>query len=137
MSGARLDAVGLIVSDLERSVRFYRAIGLPFPDGAEGSEHGHAEVDVGGGFRLMLDAEASIASFDATWKPAEGGDPRAALALRCPTVGDVDRLYSVALANGGRGHMAPWDAFWGQRYARLQDPDGNGVDFYADIPAEV
>jgi hypothetical protein len=63
-------------SDLERSVRFYRAIALPFPDGAEGSEHGHAEVDVGGGFRLTLDAETSIASFDASWKPAEGGDQR-------------------------------------------------------------
>src|SRR5436309_1497001 len=31
----KLDAVGLIVSDLGRSVRFYRLLGAPFPEGAE------------------------------------------------------------------------------------------------------
>ena len=27
--------------------------------------------------------------------------------------------------------MKPWDAFWGQRYAVLHDPDGHQVDLYA------
>ena len=31
---------------------------------------------------------------------------------------------------GFDGHKAPWGAFWGQRYASLPDPDGNGVDLY-------
>ncbi len=26
-----------------------------------------------------------------------------------------------------------WDAFWGQRYAILHDPDGNGVDLFAPL----
>ena len=28
----------------------------------------------------------------------------------------------------------PWDAFWGQRYAQVWDPDGNGVDLFARLP---
>ena len=31
------------------------------------------------------------------------------------------------------GHKAPWDAFWGQRYAMIRDPDGNEVDLFAPL----
>jgi uncharacterized glyoxalase superfamily protein PhnB len=27
----------------------------------------------------------------------------------------------------------PWDAFWGQRYALLRDPDGVEVNLYAPL----
>ena len=132
MAQGRLDAVGLIVSDLARSVRFYRELGAPFaPDAAE-SEHGHAEAQLEGGFRLLLDTEAEIHRFDPDWQPPTG-DPRAAVAFRCDSPAEVDELYSRAVQAGGRGHGAPWDAFWGQRYAQLRDPDGNGVDLYADL----
>lgn len=129
---AQLDAIGLVVSDLARSVAFYRGLGVPFPEAAEQSEHGHAEAVLGGGFRLLLDSETEIRSFDPDWNPA-GGDPRASIALRCGGPAEVDRLYQVALEAGAREHKAPWDAFWGQRYAQLRDPDGNGVDLYADL----
>ena len=59
-----VDAIGIVVSDLRRAVSFYRALGLAFPEGAEESEHGHAEVALTGGMRLMLDTEAGIRSFD-------------------------------------------------------------------------
>jgi hypothetical protein len=29
--------------------------------------------------------------------------------------------------------LKPWDAFWGQRYAVVHDPDGNGVDLLAPL----
>ena len=37
------------------------------------------------------------------------------------------------MAAGHRGHLEPFDAFWGQRYATVLDPDGNGVDLYAPL----
>ena len=37
------------------------------------------------------------------------------------------------VAAGGRGHKEPWDAFWGQRYAEVLDPDGNVVDLFAPL----
>lgn len=33
--------------------------------------------------------------------------------------------------SGTRGHKEPWDAFWGQRYAQVHDPDDNVVDLFA------
>ena len=35
---------------------------------------------------------------------------------------------------GHVGHLDPWDAVWGQRYATLHDPDGNSVDLFAALP---
>ncbi|MEC4019520.1 VOC family protein, partial [Streptomyces sp. H27-D2] len=40
------------------------------------------------------------------------------------------------VAAGYTGHKQPWDAFWGQRYASVQDPDGNTVDLFAALPAD-
>ena len=41
--------------------------------------------------------------------------------------------YADLIETGGRGHKEPWDAFWGQRYAQLRDPDGNAVDLFAPL----
>jgi uncharacterized glyoxalase superfamily protein PhnB len=55
------------------------------------------------------------------------------LAFLCDSPADVDRLYAELVAAGATGHREPWDAFWGQRYATLRDPDGNGVDLFAPL----
>ena len=132
MAGGRLDAVGVVVGDLKRSVLFYRGLGVPFPEGAEESEHGHAEAPLDGGMRLMLDTEAGIKSFDPSWRRA-AGSPAVSLAIRCDSAAAVDQLYAQAMKSGGHPHKEPWDAFWGQRYAQLRDPDGNAVDLYAEL----
>jgi uncharacterized glyoxalase superfamily protein PhnB len=134
--GSRLDAVGIVVGDLKHGVEFYRLLGVPFEDGAESSEHGHAEAALGGGMRLLMDTEEGMRSFDPSWRRSTGSPP-AALAFRCDSPAEVDDLYSVALAAGGKTHKAPWDADWGMRYAQLRDRDGNGVDLYADLPASA
>ena len=132
MAQGRLDAVGIIVSDLRRAVRFYRLLGAPFPEGAEESEHGHAEAQLEGGVRLLMDTEEGIRSFDPGWSRATGS-PSVSVAFHCAGPAAVDELYAVALGAGGMGHKEPWDAFWGQRYAQLRDPDGNAIDLYADL----
>jgi catechol 2,3-dioxygenase-like lactoylglutathione lyase family enzyme len=129
---ATLDAVGIVVSDLARAVRFYRVLGLSFPEDAEHAEHGHAEAELESGFRLLLDTEESIRSFDPAWERAPGS-PAAALAFRCSSPKDVDALFASAIDAGGVVYKEPWDAFWGMRYAQLRDPDGNGVDLYAPL----
>ena len=37
----------------------------------------------------------------------------------------VDATYADLVGAGHEGHLEPWDAFWGQRYAVVHDPDGN------------
>ena len=132
MPDARLDAFGVVVGDLARAVRFYRMLGVRFPEGAEESEHGHAEAELAGGVRFMLDSEASVTSFDPAWKRGDG-QAGASLAFRCESPGAVDEVYARAIEAGARGVKEPWDAFWGQRYAQLRDPDGNPVDIYAEL----
>jgi len=92
----QLDAFGIVVSDMARSLAFYRELGLEFPEGSE--NEGHVEAQLSGGMRYMLDTED--------------------------------------IAAGGKMHMEPMDAFWGQRYAQVQDPDGTVIDLYAALPEQ-
>jgi uncharacterized glyoxalase superfamily protein PhnB len=124
------NALGIAVSDLSAAIRFYELLGLEFPD-ATGSE-GHVEALLGRGFRLMLDTEAVMESFDPSWAaPSERG--RIGLAFACDDSADVDVTYERLIGAGHRSHLAPFDAFWGQRYAAVLDPDGNVVDLFASL----
>ena len=125
----RFEAIGIIVSDMSRAIRFYRQLGLEFPEAAE--SEGHAEASVAG-VRIMLDTEETIRSFDSDWQPPGGGH-RSAIAFRCDSPAEVDAVYADLLEHGGTGHKYPWDAFWGMRYAEVKDPDGNVVDLFADL----
>ena len=128
----RLDVIGLVVEDLSASLAFYRRVGLAIPEGAESSEHGHVEFELPGGLRLAWDTVEVIRSFDPDWQQPSGTG-RIALAFRCDTPADVDATYRDLVSTGYEGHKEPWDAFWGQRYAQVLDPDGNGVDLFAPL----
>lgn len=123
--------IGVICSDLGRSVAFYRALGADVPDA---DQTGHVAVELAGGLHLMLDTEDVMRSFSArdTWS---GGAGRLTLAVECPDPGAVDRLHDALVPLGAGSLNAPFDAFWGQRYATVLDPDGTRVDLYADAAA--
>jgi uncharacterized glyoxalase superfamily protein PhnB len=127
----QLDAFGIPVSDMARSIAFYRRLGLDFPEGAE--NEGHAEAALGGGLRYMLDTEEVMRAFDPEWKRPTDGHLVGG-AFRCESPEEVDRVYRELLAAGATPHKEPWDAFWGQRYAQLKDPDGTVIDLYAPLP---
>jgi uncharacterized glyoxalase superfamily protein PhnB len=94
--------------------------------------HGHVEAPLPGGLRFTLDTEESIRSIDPKWSPPSGGH-RVAVAFRCESPEEVDLLYRDLVAAGAEGHKEPWDAFWGQRYAQVRDPDGTIVDLFAPV----
>jgi len=125
-------AIGIVVSDMDRSLAFYEALGLPIPEGAR--EAPHVELPLPGGLRLLLDTEDTVRSFDPDWRRPTGS-ARASLAVECADPDEVDATYRALTAAGFAGHLAPWDAFWGQRYAVLHDPDDNGIDLFAPLPA--
>jgi catechol 2,3-dioxygenase-like lactoylglutathione lyase family enzyme len=126
---ARLDAVGIICADLAKSRRFYGLLGLEFPD----KDDDHIEATAPGGLRVMLDKLELIRSLDPEWVPPVGH--RMSLAFRCDSPDDVNRTFARVVQSGFRSKdTAPYDAFWGQRYASVFDPDGNVVDLFADLP---
>jgi catechol 2,3-dioxygenase-like lactoylglutathione lyase family enzyme len=128
----RLDVIGVIVADLDKSIAFYRRLGLSFPEPADPEGHGHVEVPLDGGIRFTLDTVATIREFDPGWTPPSGGH-RMAVAFLCDSSRDVNRLFRELVESGARPHKEPWDAFWGQRYAQVHDPDGNVVDLFAPL----
>ncbi|WP_258539942.1 VOC family protein [Streptomyces ipomoeae] len=129
----RLDAIGLVASDMAASVTFYRRLGFAFLEGAENLPH--AEAELPGGLRLLLDTEETVRSFHPQYVRGKGGG--AGLALLCDGPAEVDAVYEELVAAGYQGELKPWDAVWGQRYAVVLDPDGNGVDLFAPLPSAV
>ncbi|MFD3326474.1 VOC family protein [Streptomyces sp. NPDC058701] len=124
----RLDMIGMVVSDMAASLAFYRRLGVDVPAGAE--EQPHVEAVLPGGLRIGWDTEDVVRSFDPSWvRPA--GDGRRDLAFLCDSPAEVDALYAELTAAGYPGHLKPWDAVWGQRYAVVLDPDGCGVSLFA------
>jgi catechol 2,3-dioxygenase-like lactoylglutathione lyase family enzyme len=124
---------GMVVADMATSLAFYRHLGLGIPP--EADRDPHVEAPVGDGLLLVWDTVEVIRSFDPDWAPPAGGGPGVGLAFRCDSPAEVDRLYSELTGAGYRGHRQPWDAFWGQRYATVLDPDGNAVDLLATLPS--
>ncbi|MFF4779266.1 VOC family protein [Microtetraspora fusca] len=124
--------IGLVVADMGASLAFYRRLGLDIP--AEADSAPHVETTLPGGLRLAWDTVDTIRSFDPGWTAPAGGS-RVSLAFACADPKEVDRVYEDLVAAGYEGHKEPWDAFWGQRYALVRDPDGNGVDLFAPLPS--
>jgi catechol 2,3-dioxygenase-like lactoylglutathione lyase family enzyme len=122
----QLNAIGIVVSDMARSIRFYRLLGLDVP---ETPGEGHVDTFLPNGVRFMLDTEETLLSFRPDWTRATGN--QIGLALECESPAEVDEIYARMTGEGFHGEKEPWDAFWGQRYAQLQDPDGVSVDLYA------
>jgi catechol 2,3-dioxygenase-like lactoylglutathione lyase family enzyme len=126
---ARLDLIGIVSADLAASLDFYRLLGVDIPLGVQ--DEPHVEVELSSGLRLAWDTEATMRSFQPGWAGGRGG--RVALAFLLPGPAEVDDAYRVLTAANGRGEVAPFDAFWGQRYAVLADPDGNPVELFAPL----
>lgn len=123
--------VELVVTDMAATLAFYRRMGVDIPPEAGTEEH--VDVEIGGGIRLAFDSEAVIRSFDASWSPPTGGH-RVALAFDCGDAAQVDAAWDELVSAGYEGHLAPWNAAWGMRYAVVRDPDGVPVDLFARLP---
>ena len=126
---ANLDLVAIVVRDMAASLEFYRLLGVDVPSNLENEPH--VEVVLPGGLRLAWDSLEMIRGIYPDWIDAVG--QRMTLAFRCENPAAVDALYERVLRSGYQGHTAPWDAFWGQRYAVVVDPDGNLVDLFAAL----
>jgi uncharacterized glyoxalase superfamily protein PhnB len=126
---AQPDLAGMVVKDMAAALKFYRLLGLEIPDGRESEDH--VEYMTAGGFRIAWDTQTLVQSFNPGWVEPVG--QAVSLAFKCANAAEVDALCAQITQNGYTVEKAPWDAFWGQRYAIVVDPDGNHVDLFAGL----
>jgi|SRR5579884_54495 len=120
--------IHMAVTDMAATMAFYRRIGLDVPEGAE--QESHVEIDMGGGAHLAFSTPAIIAMYDPGWRGPSAGTATV-LQFSLPSREAVDDLYRTLVGAGYTGHLVPIDAFWGNRYCEVDDPDGHTVGFHS------
>jgi len=136
LSPIALPQINIVVRDMQRSVAFYRLLGVVIeesrgPAWAEWARH-HVNGVASNGVRVELDSVA----FAKQWNPGLDETKMGSSMIPMFHVSsreDVDRIHALLTAAGHRSHQAPEDAFWGARYAILEDPDGNSVGIMSPI----
>jgi catechol 2,3-dioxygenase-like lactoylglutathione lyase family enzyme len=108
-----INAVTLAVHDMNRSVRFYTALGF---SARCGGEHAAFTSLHAGSCYLNLIAQPA----DCRWS----GWGRVIF-----HVSDVDAFHRRALQHGLAPTTAPADAPWGERFFHISDPDGHELSF--------
>jgi uncharacterized glyoxalase superfamily protein PhnB len=125
----QVDMIGINVHDMAVSLRFYRMLGLQLPENVENEPY--VEVITPNGYRISWNHVDMMKSIHPDW--VEPAGHRMALAFKCDSPTEVDAVYQRLVEAGFTGNKPPWDAFWGQRYAIVVDPDGNLVDLFAPL----
>jgi catechol 2,3-dioxygenase-like lactoylglutathione lyase family enzyme len=124
---AELEALGITTADMAESLRFYSLLGVALPSAGEE----HVEAEAPSRVRLMWDTEDLIRQIEPDLpSPVRR---RVVLAFRCASPAEVDETFARVVGAGFESKRAPWDAFWGQRFAYLLDPDGNTVALFAPL----
>jgi uncharacterized glyoxalase superfamily protein PhnB len=125
----KIDAVGVSSANMAKTVEFYKLIGFQFPEFKPEEDHLEPLSSVGSA-RLMIDSKSMI-------KDILGEDPKpgnhSSFAIKYDSPAEVNKAAEQVEKAGFIVVSKPWDAFWGQRYAIVQDPDGYKVDLFAAL----
>ncbi len=133
MAGARFSQINLITHDLAASVTFYRRLGLEIPAGRVweiGGHAQHAKADPRGDVGLEFDSRRLAHAYNRGFAAERG---RVVIGVELESREAVDALWTSLLEEGAQGLQPPYDAFWGARYAIVEDPDGNPVGLMSPV----
>src|SRR5690348_13677153 len=123
------DMIGMVVKNMGEALRFYRTLGLAIPEGQDAEPY--VDFTTANGYRISWNALEMVKEIDPGYVDPVGS--RIGLAFKCDSPADVDATYHRMLSAGYAGYKEPWDAFWGQRYAMINDPDGNHIELFAPL----
>jgi catechol 2,3-dioxygenase-like lactoylglutathione lyase family enzyme len=128
-----LNQINLVCADADASIAFYRRLGVEIPDTAiwrtpSGAHHISAgNAAPGPAIAFDLDSTAFAQRWNAGWKGRADLAGRVVIGFRVPERTDVDDVFRDMTGAGYRGLQQPEDAFWGARYAIIEDPDGVAI----------
>ena len=139
MSKPVLDQINLVCGDMEASLAFYRRLGVEIPDAAvwrtaSGAHHVSAgDRSADGGIAFDLDSTAFAQCWNKGWNGRTDLRGRVVVGFSVDTRAAVDDVFRDMTGAGYRGLQEPIDAFWGARYAIIEDPDGIAVGVMSPI----
>ena len=125
----KLDAIAVTSRNFNESVKFYSLLGFTFNEFSEDEKHIEAITAIGE-VRLMIDNADLIQEITGI---VPVPPTHSSFAILCDSVALVDETVALIKKNGFEIVKEPWDAFWGQRYAIVKDPDGYMIDLFAHI----
>jgi catechol 2,3-dioxygenase-like lactoylglutathione lyase family enzyme len=140
MSDARpvLDQINLLTDDFEASLAFYRRLGIDLPEGGvfrtSGAAH-HVNAVTEAGASFDLDSTTFAQVWNSGWRGREDLNGRVLVTFRFDTRAGVDARYADLTRAGFASLHPPTDAFWGVRFAAVEDPSGLAVGLMS--PAEA
>jgi catechol 2,3-dioxygenase-like lactoylglutathione lyase family enzyme len=143
MSKPILDQINLVCGDPEASIAFYRRLGVEIPDERiwrtpTGPHHiSAAEQASDRSIAFDLDSMEFARRWNTGWKGRTDLQGRVVIGFSVPTRTDVDAIFRDMIGAGYRGLQEPHDAFWGARYAIIEDPDGVAVGVMSPVSTEM
>jgi predicted lactoylglutathione lyase len=130
----QLAMVGLVVTDMKRSLDFYRRLGLDIPPGEDAKPFVMHRMP--SGVTIFFDT-VFFPDADPERRSAPAGNYNVALEFYAGTREAVDRLYADLTGSGSVGRRPPWKST-GPYAAIVEDPDGNPILITAEDPrAEI
>ena len=130
MVAPRIDQINVVVSDVVGAARFLQGLGIEMPSTPAPWDAHHLDVpavttSLHGGHdlaepRFGIDLDSS--AFAQLWGGLDPSFTGLVLNIRVDERGEVDELHSRAVSLGGMSRKAPYDAFWGSRFALVEGP---------------
>lgn len=138
----KLDQINIVSGDVEASVDFYRRLGVDIPDRsvwktATGIHHVSAADTSRAALDFDIDSVPFAQRWNRGWQGREDLRGRVVVGFRLASRADVDATYAELTGAGYTGLQPPYDAFWGSRYAIVEDPDGIAVGLMSPRSAEA
>lgn len=127
MSHLPLTQINIIVSDMDAALRFYRHLGWDIVLASDS----HAVADLPGGVSVDFDTQEFAGVWDHGYSGGTGGTT--VLGVTVGSREAVDATFAELSSLGRGGRQEPYDAFWGARYAIVEDPDGNPVGIMSPV----
>jgi catechol 2,3-dioxygenase-like lactoylglutathione lyase family enzyme len=137
MSKPTLGQINLVCGDLDASIAFYRRLGVEVPEDrvwrTPTAAHHASAAEQDQAIALDLDSTAFAQRWNSGWKGHADLRGRVVVGFSVPTRADVDGVFRDMAGAGYRGLQEPHDAFWGARYAIIEDPDGIAVSVMSPV----